>query len=410
MSIKLTERPFLDQLKGLPRLYVDGELADHTIGDAYEGRLQIHGNIGACQAAQVDGDVLPAGAQVYVDQTTMEVVVEWPAYNVSSDTLANPGFESGNVGGWAFEFVGGTGAPVVDSQYKFAGNHSLRWPETRGLGDAQRVELISVNNALGLVIPGQHVSASVRMMYNPLRQGFDNGDIIFRGQAYLRWYDVGGNYLSTTAGTVERGNHRVYGNWLSIPVSGYTPAGGRGVRLAARQVCRRTDSWMDSAQWNIPTSVGANEERDYYVVLRVRDSAGRLAYWRGYISTAAIWFTSTPYPYFGQESLGYAVMVTGMGQREVIIERDAPSDLANYGASIFGFSIVEQPPPEPVERVAYTAAISAFQIRETPQADKNAERNNYTATINAFQIREQPNNSPESKTNYTATIAGFSIT
>ncbi len=42
------------------------------------GRLQIYNAVGGCTVRQIDGDRLPPGHQLYVDQATKQVVLTWP--------------------------------------------------------------------------------------------------------------------------------------------------------------------------------------------------------------------------------------------------------------------------------------------------------------------------------------------
>ena len=97
MSIVPYLRPDLDQSaeQQLP-LYITGSLPNGKPGVAYEGRLQIHNQVGACTVVSVTGDPLPIGGTVSIDGD--EIVVAWPAYAEEAAPIINPGFEGDQEG------------------------------------------------------------------------------------------------------------------------------------------------------------------------------------------------------------------------------------------------------------------------------------------------------------------------
>ncbi|KAK6697391.1 hypothetical protein SNK04_014143 [Fusarium graminearum] len=99
MSARIYDRPDLDQRQRLPPLFVTGNLPKAPPMVAYEGRLEIHNGIGGCTVRQIDGDRLPPGHRLYVDQAAKQVVLAWPAYQAGAAPIINPGFESGPTGG-----------------------------------------------------------------------------------------------------------------------------------------------------------------------------------------------------------------------------------------------------------------------------------------------------------------------
>ena len=276
----IADRPDLDQQINTFPLLVSGSLPKAVPVQDYEGRLQIKNAIGACSARQFGGDTLPVGHSIYVDNATNEVVIAWPAYTLSAALLQNPGFESGNVGGWEFDFIGGDGTPAIDSAQRFEGQNSLRFTGARGLGSEGGVECKVINNTIGKVYPTQYVSGSIRGMYNPGGHNFG-----CRYQARLIWLDADdgtGDVIGESLGPVFKGRG-LNGQWIEAPVTAVTPAGAAGVRLAGWLASKGPPTWMDSAEWDVPTSVGINYEVTFSLTIEVKDSAGRVAYWTGQI-------------------------------------------------------------------------------------------------------------------------------
>lgn len=275
-------RPDLDQdVDALP-LFITGALPNAAPLVAYEGRLQIHNAVGACQVDQIAGSVLPPGHQLYVDQDTDEIVLVWPAYSASVAPLANAGFETGNTSGWAFEYKGGTGSVAADSAYRHEGSYSLRFTGAKGLGSEGGIELSAVNNTAGIAFPNQRVTASVRGLYNPAGHNFG-----CRYQARLRWLDGLGATISESLGSVikGRGNN---GDWVQASVTGVAPAGTEAVKLVGWATSKGPPTWLDSAQWDLPVTIGINADTVLSLTLRVRDSAGRTAIWTGTVLVTSI--------------------------------------------------------------------------------------------------------------------------
>lgn len=273
---------------GLALFYISGQLDDGTAGNAYEGRLQTHNGEGFIKVRQTGGDELPPGHQLYVDQTTKEIVVAWPNYAENVALIENGGFETGTTAAWTFENLGGLGTPVVDSQYHYEGAHALRWPAQKGVGLGGGVELYATNSTIGDVYPGKSVIGSLRFMYNPERINYGHGNVEFRGRAYLVWLDENGAEISRSLGRLEKGGHRRYAEWMRLPVIAKAPAGAFKVKLGGMLSNVGSDGWLDDAQWDVPTSVGDNVGGTYCVSLQATDARRRTAEWSGCVRVSGI--------------------------------------------------------------------------------------------------------------------------
>lgn len=300
-------RPDLDQQENLLPLYITGSLPNATPGAAYRGELQIHNQVGACQVVSVTGSDLPPGGSIFCEGD--KLVVAWPAYSEHASEPDNPSFETGDLSGWTFITNGGTGTPEISSSQHYDGSYSLRWPAKKGLGLGGAVELHATNDTIGIANPTQRVTASVRMMYNPARRDYGHGNIQFRGQALLRWLDGNDVEIGISEGRLEKGNAGWYNQWNVISVSGFAPAGTRGVQFVAKLANvvpgGTSDAnggvWMDRMQWNAPQAVGINIETTLCFTITIRDSAGRTAPWSGCVTVANAtwdytWTTVTPNP------------------------------------------------------------------------------------------------------------------
>lgn len=280
MAARLSLRPDLDQNVDALPLYISGRLADATPALAYEGRLQIRNSSGPCTVELLQGGgLLPPGGALSVDNATREVVVSWPAYSEYVTPLENPGFETGSTAGWTFTPRGGVAAVAIDTERRYEGAYSARWPGGKGLGSEGGIEVEAWNNTIGPCVPGQRVTIHTRCMYNPAGHNFGS-----RYQGLVRFLDADGNPIGAPTRGPQfkgRGNN---GRWNDASASGEAPGGTKGVQLGAWLTGSSAPAWLDAASWDVPSNVGLNVEGQVCISLRVRDSAGRTAAWSGCIS------------------------------------------------------------------------------------------------------------------------------
>lgn len=265
MVTRIYDRPDLDQRRGIPALYVSGLLPYAEPGVAYEGRLQIHNAVGACSVEQIDGDVLPPGHSITVDNESMEVVIAWPAYAEEAAPIQNPGFEDG-ISGW----VPGAGWSV-NSENPIAGARSAAYQRNSGssvLSSASRYP----------VTPGALISAQCQV-----RQGASSAGNAGAG-VRLEFRNSSGAVVGTADGNyvMSASKNAVYPS----SVVAASPSGVDTVNIACVGVRHREnkDVWVDSFSWNHKAAiVGVIVKRVFNLTLRVRDSAGRTALWIGII-------------------------------------------------------------------------------------------------------------------------------
>lgn len=306
------DRGDMDSSQRVLKYFVDGTFGRALIGRAYQGRVQIHNNIGPCTAVQTAGDTLPSGAAISVDQTTNEVVVSWPAYFASIAPLANASFEDGAVDGWDSQIAGGTGGSWTATQdFKDDGLWSSKFAGAAGNGSEGGLELFAFNTVHGPVNVGQHVSGALNFMYNPSGQNFG-----CRGQTRLRWYGPTGQIGTDVLGDLIKTRHN-NGHWTTSNVSGDAPAGATYCRLGGWMSSKGAPTWMDNASWTIPTSAGTNVGGDFNITLQVTDQEGQIATYTGVIhcSTWQYSFTRGTIPAgttnFGRLSWMYSDDVNG---------------------------------------------------------------------------------------------------
>lgn len=265
MVTRIYDRPDLDQRRGLPALYVTGVLPGGKPGLAYQGRLQIHNAVGACTAEQIDGDTLPPGHTIFVDNDTMEVVITWPAYAEEAAPIPNPGFEDGIVG-----WVPGAGWSVTTNN-PITGSRSAVYQRNGGssvLSCASRYP----------VTPGVPINAQCQV-----RQGASSAGNAGAGLR-LEFRDSTGAVMSTADGNyvMSASKNAVYPS----NVSALPPAGAATVNIACVGVRHREnkDVWVDSFIWSHKAAVvGINTDALFNLTLRVRDSSGSSALWNGAI-------------------------------------------------------------------------------------------------------------------------------
>ncbi|EKT4090802.1 hypothetical protein QEG23_000272 [Stenotrophomonas maltophilia] len=265
MTARIYDRPDLDQRKGLLALYVTGSLTDAVPSAAYEGRLQIINSVGACTVRQIDGDQLPEGTSLFVDQVTKEVVLAWPAYQAGAAPIANPGFEEGPTG-WE-----GAAGWVIATENPPVGSWAAGYNNNRG-------ESIISNTARYKVFPGQVTKAKCKVRQGASSEGNAGAAVL------LEYRDLAGQVVRSVEGNrvMSASKNRVYDS----TVTGEAPANAATINVAGNGIRYRENKilFVDAFEWDHTVSAsGINHEAVLALTLQVSDSLGRSTIWSGIV-------------------------------------------------------------------------------------------------------------------------------
>lgn len=267
--MRIFDRPDLDQRAARLAMYITGELAKGKPLLPYEGRLQIHNGVGAYTVRQIDGDTLPNGTQLYVDQDTKQVVIAWPAYVSGAAPISNPGFEDGAVG-WEL----GPG-------WKIAKENPPTGLWAAGYNNNPGESRIS-NNARYAVSLGQRTSAQCNVRQGASAEGNAGASVM------LEYRDSAGQLVRTVEGNrvMSASKNRVYPSAVTAEAA----AGEVTINVASNGIRLRENKilFVDDFAWDhVVPATGINVERVFFLALRIADSAGDSVVWRGVLTVAS---------------------------------------------------------------------------------------------------------------------------
>jgi len=348
----LFNRSLLDRLSGLAPLNITGTLPEYAADVAYSNRLQINNAVGACTVEWLGGE-LPPGATVWVDNTTHEVVVEWPPYAVPSPTMTD--VPNGDVGlgvagmrlgaGWSINTAGVMTGPN-SLQYDGAGSSTVVWPMVP-------------------CAPGTSVTATI-----DVKQGASSaGNVAAR--VALVFYDANRAQIpgAWEGNIISNGAH---GAIAASTVTAVSPPGTAYSAIAANATRKRQNKplWVDTARWNLAYPTGTPGEEDFALSIRVLDSVGRVAYWSGTLSELYTYFTSRPFaevlPVADFITSGLAI--TGGEFRIPPPPYTAwPAESITATLSILGGTLAQplRSYVSPVEGLASSVSITGGELRQT---------------------------------------------
>lgn len=263
MHMRLFERPSRGLRADGGEMSIEGILPVALAGQSYEGRLDILNSVGDCTVQLVSGS-LPAGATVYVDNATKQIVVTWPAYQSGDVPIANGGFESGGADGWEL----GVGWSVTDDNAT-EGAYTLVYANNGG-------NSVATSTTRATIAAGDSVTASC-----DVRQGASSSGNAGAG-IFLEFRDADGEVLVKADGNVvsqgENNESQV------STVTRTAPSGAATVNLGVLGFRKRQNRevWADNFSWNLQQEeVGTNVEGTWCIVLRAADSHGQQAEWEG---------------------------------------------------------------------------------------------------------------------------------
>ena len=355
-----------------PPLSVVGVLPNYTSGVAYEGRLDIINAIGKCKVEFVSGQ-LPPGYRLYVDNFAEQVVLDWPAY---SDPLGEPSpvpngnFEAGDDGSWTMDY----GWSIDEDNDPRTGSWNARLIKT---GDNMMLR--------GTPVPVPAAGFNV-IATGYIQQGASAEDRA-RCRMELVWRAGDGTELQREESRLVRDGDG--GDWSDeqtlVTAEGITPINAATIAVEFRgwRTVSKRSLGVDDVTWNVPYAQGTNSDEEFYLTLKVTDSANRVAYWSGILGEDYLYLTSKPYP-TDMGADGYVVSASVQGFTiKVPPAYTAPPEAYRPTMSVSGLSIriplvSHTTPPE-----AYrpTLSVSGLSIRSILIAANNQPPEAYSPTL-----------------------------
>ena len=329
-GFRLFEKP-LGVFSSVPPLRVVGSLPGYEQGTAYEGRLDIVDNIGKCTVELLDNN-LPPGATAHVDNFNNEVVIRWPAYSLPDEEKAgilNWDFQLETLEGWN-DLRGNSWSVKQYTGHGEPPTNYAAWMEGVGRGDH------ILESILYPAIPSESVMA--RSLWDQGPSNKDNNNLWTAVQFY-------------TPGKVKLGEP-VYGDRIHdrtnkqrhhSTVNTTTPrgAGWKSVLLIAhRRNSRNRWITVDNVETaGFDYSTGVDNGDDFFLTVRVRDSANRVALWSGVIPYRSFFITSKPYGLLPKpEAFSAFASTLGFNKKIGAVLYEWQSNIAAAG-SVLGFDV-----------------------------------------------------------------------
>lgn len=263
--LALFGRPLSFDVTPVDLLSVTGILPKYSVEEAYTGTLNVNNAHGKFRVQVLNSD-LPNGYAVRADNVAGKLVVTWPAYDETPDTLhdvANGGFDNGDAN-WTF----GPGWSA------FVGYGNTNNTSARFLGYTGRSlsvgSLVPYNN--GRII---NLGCMVQQGASPKHKA--------GAQAVLRWYDVAGNVIKDDYGTlIDSGKG---GDWQESRIATVGPTNAAHVSpcFSGMRVSKNDEVWVDNVNWDYKYSTGTNVATTYHLSVKVTDSENRSFIWTGII-------------------------------------------------------------------------------------------------------------------------------
>lgn len=405
---RLFERP-LRSFSSTPQLAVVGSLPGYRQGEDYEGRLDIVNGIGRSKAELLDNN-LPLGATVHVDNFNQQVVIRWPEYSAPDeikDGIINWNFEMGDLTGWrdlrgnswdTYVYDRNTPGIKDDPYMPPDGNIAARM---LGVGRGDHI----LESDFYPVVPGKPIMARSLWYQGPSNKDNNNLWTAFqfytRGKVPLVNGEVRGDRIH------DRTNKRRH--WSTVNAVPPAGAAWATVRLIAyrRNKRNRLINVDDVETSGFEYSVGVQNGDDFYLTVKVTDSANRVAYWTGIIPFRSIFLTSQLYGLVSQEFLNASSSVSTMGVRIGSVDSPAVRSSALARSSVAAFSLVEKGPEEVRENVLANTAVSRFIFRDPRIVVRHADEVQAISLISSLRVLTQPQSYASEQATASSSITGF---
>ncbi|QOI69545.1 tail fiber protein [Xanthomonas phage Xaa_vB_phi31] len=394
MHFRLFDRPLIVDGQ-LSSMYIDGQYDDYDPGEAYEGRVDIHGSVGRC-TVEILSSNLPPGAYAYVDNVFKQVVVKWPKYTPPTETfslLENGDFSEGDTGAWTNT---GEGNPFViepDSD----GKMSMKFKSGFGGGHYSESPLAPIKDinrqitATGRIAQGK---SSKRKMWGGIVLVFHDKDRNYLNHLESNWVNSGGGYKDVK---VVAAASNVLAKFVSV-------------RIHFERKGQNHPAWADDIKWDHVWTKGYDADEQLYVEVKVTDSLNNTAIHTGTIDERSNWYYGKLNGLYVYDSI--SVNATPKAFKPFDMPR-LPYEGTMVGASVTGFvsrSFVAPSYDAGNEQVVVNAAVTGFVIRDVARrADGGIENVSLSGRAVGFSSkthvaydRARPEN-----LNLTATVKGF---
>lgn len=286
MQFRLFNKPAaFDIENGKPtgKMWIDGYYDDYVSGEAYEGRVDIHGSIGLMTVKVLGGNI-PPGATVTIDQLRKQVVVRWAAWSPPVQEVKevlNGSFESDAY----WEIVGPDTPARIETGWSPNGKGNLTYRDRKGdyTVRGQWAPVSSVNRLITLKGKVEHGKSS-------------------KGNAScamgLAWYDENRNLVREDFGDPITNGGK--GRWYDAQVqSASSDRNIKFVRPAIKFGRKKQNHPIHAGQitWDHAYVDGYDEDDILWVEVEVTDSIHNKAVHRGTIDITGTYMISQLYPW-----------------------------------------------------------------------------------------------------------------
>ncbi|QVR48641.1 tail fiber protein [Stenotrophomonas phage BUCT609] len=317
MQFRLFNKPAaFDIENGKPagKMWIDGYYDDYVSGEAYEGRVDIHGSVGLMTVKVLGGNI-PPGATVTIDQLRKQVVVRWAAWSPPVQEVKevlNGSFESDAY----WEIVGPDTPARIETGWSPNGKGNLTYRDRKGdyTVRGQWAPVSSVNRLITLNGKVEHGKSS-------------------KGNAScamgLSWYDENRNLVREDFGDPITNGGK--GRWYDAQVqSASSDRNIKFVRPAIKFGRKKQNHPIHAGQitWDHAYVDGYDEDDILWVEVEVTDSIHNKAVHRGTIDITGTYMISQLYPWsVDQDAVGAALSHVSQAGKSNSLAEEFASEL-----------------------------------------------------------------------------------